>query len=169
MTNDSAESWRSHFAIAGGPHVHIVDATCQPDDVSHGAEVLGFARIRVDVSRVCNRDELLDAMASAGGFPSYFGRNWDALSDLLRDLSWLPAKGYALLVVGAERLLDLPKRDFATFVGILETAIRDWRDERGEYAERTAPIPFHVVLWGGKAVRDRVALLLTERWCEHAC
>ena len=34
-------------------------------------------------------------------FPMSSGRNWDALSDSLRDLEWLPGKGYVLLFEGA--------------------------------------------------------------------
>jgi len=43
---------------------------------------------------------LFDAIAAAFEFPSYFGRNWDALVDCLGDLEWLDANGYVLLVDG---------------------------------------------------------------------
>src|SRR5205814_1896101 len=36
-----------------------------------------------------SKAELLAALASAGRFPDYFGGNWDALQDCLRDLSWI--------------------------------------------------------------------------------
>ena len=34
----------------------------------------------------------------------YFGHNWDALNDVLRDMTWLPAKAYVLRIHAAERL-----------------------------------------------------------------
>jgi len=48
-------------------------------------------------------DALFDAIAAAFEFPSYFGRNWDALVDSLEDLDWLDAEGYVLLIDGAGR------------------------------------------------------------------
>jgi RNAse (barnase) inhibitor barstar len=36
-----------------------------------------------------SRDELFSLLAGRIDFPSYFGRNWDALLDMLSDLTWL--------------------------------------------------------------------------------
>ncbi|MFD9036316.1 barstar family protein [Streptomyces sp. NPDC059567] len=37
--------------------------------------------------------------------PDYFGWNWDALSDCLRDLTWLPADRYVPIVEAANEAL----------------------------------------------------------------
>lgn len=64
------------------------------------------------------RAELLAAIAAALDFPPHFGRNLDALYDMLRDLSWLPAGDHELVVVapdgvdaGVRRALDDAERD----------------------------------------------------------
>jgi hypothetical protein len=41
---------------------------------------------------------LLTAVASELGFPAYFGENWDALLDCLRDMSWASADTYVIVV-----------------------------------------------------------------------
>ena len=41
--------------------------------------------------------ELLDALSNTGKFPSYFGKNWDALFDCLRDFSWISQKQVVIL------------------------------------------------------------------------
>jgi Barstar (barnase inhibitor) len=47
---------------------------------------------------------LLDAVAAALGFPAYFGRNWDALDECLRDLGGPGGGGVVLAVEGAAEL-----------------------------------------------------------------
>jgi RNAse (barnase) inhibitor barstar len=51
------------------------------------------------------RDDLLRGIADAMQFPDYFGMNWDAVIDCLRDLADRhPAEGYVLFVHAAEGL-----------------------------------------------------------------
>jgi len=39
--------------------------------------------------RISDKRELFALLANRLEFPSYFGQNWDALDEMLRDLSWL--------------------------------------------------------------------------------
>lgn len=47
---------------------------------------------------------LLDAVGAALGLPAYFGRNWDALDECLRDLGGPGGGGVVLAVEGAAEL-----------------------------------------------------------------
>jgi len=51
----------------------------------------------LDVIALDARENLFDSMARALGFPDWFGRNWDALEDVLGDLSWREADGHVLI------------------------------------------------------------------------
>jgi RNAse (barnase) inhibitor barstar len=69
-------------------------------------------------AKICTTDfdskaELLVAFAKAFEFPDWWGRNWDALQDCMRDLSWLEKPGYVLGI----RLPD----DAGTDLGIVRT------------------------------------------------
>jgi ribonuclease inhibitor len=44
-------------------------------------------RIRLDGSRLTNREDMSTYMQSLFGFPEYFGRNLDALKDCLEEVS----------------------------------------------------------------------------------
>ncbi|MBY0493552.1 MAG: barstar family protein [Cyanobacteria bacterium] len=136
--------------------------------MTRGATDLGFATFQIDGNGLQTKDDLLDGLAVAAKFPSYFGRNWDAASDLLRDLSWVPAEGYVLIITASENLLRMGMRDFVTFMRVVEATIRDWRDERGEFGERAAPIAFHLVLCGANVLKAELGGLLTEPLCEHS-
>jgi RNAse (barnase) inhibitor barstar len=64
----------------------------------------GIGLVRIEGEAITGDGELLDALAVGFSFPDYFGRNWDALEECLRDLSWLPAEGYVLVVRDSESL-----------------------------------------------------------------
>ena len=55
----------------------------------------------LDGSHIESKLEFLDAVAAALSFPDYFGRNWDALDECLRDvtdptiLEWADAERFA--------------------------------------------------------------------------
>jgi len=77
-----------------GPNVRFVDdATRWPTDLQMQESGLFLAEIhgRENVSK---QDFVLEIEA-AFQFP-YFGRNWDALNDCLRDMSWVSASGYVV-------------------------------------------------------------------------
>lgn len=87
---------------------------------------------RIDLGGCSDKATLMMRIGSALDFPSGSGRNWDALNDRLRDLSWLAADGYALLIDTAGDLRDADESDFDALLEILEDTAADW-------AERDTP------------------------------
>ena len=71
---------------------------------------------------------LLDALSVALRFPSYFGRNWNALDECVRDLSWLPP-GNVVLVHKDVPLTD-NRASLAIYLSILRDAVGNW-DKKG--------------------------------------
>jgi hypothetical protein len=96
---------------------------------------------RIDLQGCADKATLLLRIAVALDFPATFGRNWDALADSLRDLSWLPAGGYVLLFEGGGDLRDADEDDFDTLLSILDEA-------RAAWAGRDVPF------WAFLALRD---------------
>lgn len=69
------------------------------------------------------RSAVFDEMAAALQFPWYFGQNWDALDECLRDLDWLGAKHVIVAIADASELLaDAPEREGETFAAIITRA-----------------------------------------------
>lgn len=87
----------------------------------------GLLARRIDL-RACNgKPTLMLRLATALDFPAGSGRNWDALSDRLRDLAWLPATGgYVLLFDEAADLRDGEEASFDTLLDLLDESVRDW-------------------------------------------
>jgi hypothetical protein len=101
-----------------------------PHDV--GAHVDAFGWSPVVISGPIDKPGLLAAFATAARFPSWVGRNWDALDDALRDLSWLPAGDVLVVVDDPEGRLDPAAA--ATLADILDGASRFWARRRRRFA-----------------------------------
>lgn len=92
------------------------------------AAELGFRCVGVDLAGCVDKPELMRRVAKAFAFPDYFGHNWDALDDCLRDLAWLPGEGYVLGLEHPEALRRAAPGDFASLVSVLEEASLAWCD-----------------------------------------
>ena len=105
--------------------VRLIDAR-DAELLVEPAAALGLALVRIDLSGCTDKDAALDRIARALQFPEWFGRNWDALADSLRDLSWAPAPGYVLLFEHGEAWRDRGDPEVATLLDILDEAARSW-------------------------------------------
>lgn len=86
----------------------------------------GLVARSIDLRGCKTKATLLLRLSSALDSPAGGGRNWDALSDQLRDLAWLPAQGYALLFDDASDLRDADEASFDTLLDILQEVATDW-------------------------------------------
>ncbi len=90
----------------------------------------GLKVLRLDLEGCSDKRTLLMRMGTQLDFPANWGRNWDALSDVLRDLSWLPANGYALLFSEADDLRQASQSDFDTLLDVLSEASASWAEDK---------------------------------------
>jgi hypothetical protein len=81
-------------------------------------------------------EDFFTAFAEAIGYPNKLARNWNAGLDVLRDLSWVPAQKYVLVVDGARTLWRELPEDAADLLEVWQAA-----------AESRAKLgtPFHLV------------------------
>jgi RNAse (barnase) inhibitor barstar len=92
------------------------------------AERAGWRVFWLDGAGVRDKRTLLARCAEEFALPSYFGHNWDALQDSLRDLSWTPANcGYLVVYDHWGELADADPATHRTLVDVFETAVDYWR------------------------------------------
>lgn len=96
------------------------------DSLGAAGRDAGLAARRVDLSHCEGKHALLLRLATQLDFPDSTGRNWDALSDRLRDLQWLGAEGYMLLLDDARGLRRRDPASFNTLLEVLEEASQFW-------------------------------------------
>jgi RNAse (barnase) inhibitor barstar len=83
---------------------------------------------RADLRGCRDKVALLQRIAAAFDFPSAFGRNWDALSDCLRDFGWLPATGYVFLLDHVDDLRAADAAAFDTLIDLFDEAANAWNE-----------------------------------------
>ena len=76
---------------------------------------------KLDVVTLDAKENLFDNLARALAFPDWFGGNWDALEDVLGDLSWRKGDGHVVV------FRTYPAgEDFGILVDVLRTTAEYW-------------------------------------------
>jgi RNAse (barnase) inhibitor barstar len=76
--------------------------------------------------RLSSRDDLFKVLRRELLLPDYFGENWDALSECLRDLSWITNRR---VVIVHEDLPRLDNQTLSTYLDVLLKSAQDWKPE----------------------------------------
>jgi hypothetical protein len=114
---DSAEAGVHHL-----PHGSI-------DDLLAGARTAGCLVLRIDLAAARTKDEMLTAVGRALRFPEWFGHNWDALTDCLLDMGWLPATGYVVILDHCDGIHGRAEGDFVKLMQVFQEAAATWRED----------------------------------------
>ena len=112
----------NNLAAAG---CHKLD--CSVEVLLTMADEAGFALFEADLKGIKGKKNLLNALAKATRFPDEFGANWDALVDVLCDLSWDAAPGYVLLLRNVSPTLGLSSNDREIAQDIFDDTVVYWR------------------------------------------
>jgi RNAse (barnase) inhibitor barstar len=102
-----------------GHHVHVVAASDEAK-VRAALTGAGFDIVTVAGTAITNTSTLFEEMARAFRFPDYFGQNWAALLDCLRDLRDRENPRIALLWVDADASLDADLQTFLDGCRVLD-------------------------------------------------
>jgi RNAse (barnase) inhibitor barstar len=134
-----------HFSD-GPSGVYRVEPSADPAALMREAQGAGLQFFDVNCEAVHDKESFLRAIAEALSFPAYFGNNWDALDECLTDLSWLPGKGYVVLLDRLEKMADAAPEVLAAAIPIFADAARYWERKKTR---------FYVLLSGPAQVKAR--------------
>jgi RNAse (barnase) inhibitor barstar len=124
----SAEHYENLFSDSSQAGVHHLPHG-SIDDLLAGARAAGCLVLRVDLTTTRNKDEMLTAVGRALRFPEWFGHNWDALTDCLLDMGWLPATGYTIILDHCDGIHGRAEGDFVKLMQIFQEAAATWRED----------------------------------------
>ena len=115
--------WKFESLAENG--VYVMERGEKISYIKKQAAGAGYFFARVNVKNANDKRALLGALARALKFPAYFGMNWDALEDSLRDLS--PARGYVIVLSGFSALPEKMAEEAEILTKILESSARYWQ------------------------------------------
>jgi RNAse (barnase) inhibitor barstar len=85
---------------------------------------------------VKSEDELFEELYKKLNFPDYFGFNWNAVYDCLRDFHWIQNKGIVLIHT---EIPQIEENDLKVYLEILKDAVQDWQTDEEHYLEVIFP------------------------------
>ena len=119
---DSLGTLLSDYGRAGVYHL-----TREPWEVAAAAGAADLACFRIDIGRAHDKADFLDHIAKAMGFPQWFGGNRDALADCLKDLSWLPGKGWVVVLEKSKHFGAGHRAEFEQAMDLMAEIADFWR------------------------------------------
>lgn len=153
MTPEQRMSAILDFGVLGSiapPWLHlIVGERSLPDELAWVlVENLSLSARVLRGRRMGTVEALFAEFAAAFQFPYYFGENWAAFDECIKDMDWFPSRGYVPLVSDAAALLAREDdSQLRVFLRVVSTAVETYAQPiaRGEAWDRPA-LPFHLVL-----------------------
>ncbi|MCB0995692.1 MAG: barstar family protein [Acidimicrobiales bacterium] len=106
--------------------VYIVADDRSPFELDDTLASAGRRLCVADLADAVDKDGCIDALRTAVDAPEWAGSNWDALYDVLTDLSWLPAEAHVVVVDGPGRLARAQPSVWGFAVNVLADAARWW-------------------------------------------
>jgi RNAse (barnase) inhibitor barstar len=127
------------------PWVHEVDSVPQTA-ISTVTQSHGLV-VQLDAVRIATLEELFREYVREFQLPEYFGWNWPAFYECMRDLSWLPATSYLTVIFNSTALLRAEPAELPTFTRQLADIGKRWANSFGLGPEwNGGEVPFNTIL-----------------------
>ena len=123
----------------------------KPDELAAAAQTAGFAFFGIDATAVRTKSKLLGLIARALDFPTWAGRNWDALEDCVTDLGWIDAPGIVIELGALDAYAKADPEGLVILVDIFKAAAEYWRSQHK---------PLWVIVAGKAAGRLELPVLI---------
>jgi len=98
-------------------------------ELARAAAAAGLMVIYIDIGHAHDKADFLADASRAMRFPDWFGGNWDAFADCLKDLSWLQAKGWVVILEKSKHFCGGHGHEFKEAMDIMAEAAAYWRGE----------------------------------------
>jgi hypothetical protein len=140
MSHLPSATQRKVAALLAGaypPGLYVFGSRAYPETIRRWAEAGQYAFLYIDGAPVVDKASFFESASTALQLPAYFGHNWDAFEESIRDLSWLRAPGYLLLYDYSIYFSKRQPDQFQILLDILAGAAAFWQSRQ---------VPFYALL-----------------------
>ncbi len=110
------------------PGIYRLPSRAKAESILAPLAAVQWRGFYLDGHKIDTKSEFLRASAASMDFPTYFGQNWDAFEECIRDLSWAPAQGYVLLYDHVAPFATNQPDEWKVAHAILKNAVAEWRN-----------------------------------------
>jgi RNAse (barnase) inhibitor barstar len=116
------------FANKVDPDVYLLSSDAQVSNLSSLSAIHRFNFFYIKGEGIKNKETFLKISGEALGFPDYYGKNWDAFEECIRDFGWCRAEGYLVLYDHFEAFARNAPGEFKIALAIFRSAIKYWKE-----------------------------------------
>jgi Barstar (barnase inhibitor) len=98
-------------------------------DLAGAAAAAGLMVIYVDIGHAHDKEDFLADASKAMRFPERFAGDWNAFGSGLKDLSWLQAKGWVLILEKSKHFCGGHGHEATEALDAMEAAAVHWRSQ----------------------------------------
>ena len=108
--------------------VYLTSTTFSAEDLQKSCTKHNLFLFHLKKKSIHTKVQFLDYCAKIFDFPYYFGRNWDALEDCLKDMDWIKAKGFVILYEQFVEFAENAPKEFDQALDIFKEVSEYWRE-----------------------------------------
>ena len=125
----------------------ITISEAQYDSIIKNADANSVFVAEIDGNEIKSRDDYLSAIWETFKFPQTGHMNYYAYLDWIRDLDWIDANQFVLVIRNYDNLLEQSPKDKEVIINSLsKTVIPWWESEIKQYQVEGKAKPFNVYL-----------------------
>ena len=114
--------WLKEAAKAGVFHL-----SADARDIAGAAASVGLMVIYLDIGHAHDREDFLADAAKAMRFPQGRSASWDAFAAGLKDLSWMPSRGWVVILEKSKHFCGGHGHEFKDAMAAMSAAADHWR------------------------------------------
>jgi hypothetical protein len=133
------------------PDVYVWDTPAPTDEIAQSAQTNDILFFHLTGYKILFVSDLWRQAEEILRFP-YFGKNWDAFTDVMRDLSWWPpTKAYLVFYDNVDYFARNDPSEFETALGVFQNLAKFWRE--------ITDTPLYILLAGDKSLIPNIKTL----------